>query len=407
MRILLLTQWFQPEPFFKGLPFAKALRARGHDVEVLTGFPNYPGGKLYPGYRVRLWQRESMDGIRVNRVALYPSHDGSGLHRILNYLSFAFLCLGFGPLLVRKPDIIYVYNLVSLCPAAFLLRWFLGCKVILDVQDLWPESVIRSGMLPHTATHRVLSTVCSWIYRRVDWLSVLSPGFKRALQARGVASNKLEVIYNWCDETAQGPVTRDQGLRQELGLDVRFNVFFAGTMGVMQSLDTVLNAAQLCRDRVPQAQFVLMGGGVDRPRLETKAAEMGVNNVQFLPPQPPQMMGKFYALADALLVHLKDDPLFRITIPSKTQTYLYMAKPIIMALRGDAADLVRQAGAGVICTPQDAGGLSDAVARLAAMRPEDRERLGKAGASFYAANLSMKNGVDRFERRMLELVSSR
>ena len=123
MRILILTQWFQPEPMFKGLPFAKELARRGHEVEVLTGFPNYPGGQIYDGYRVKLWQREIMDGIRVNRVALYPSHNNSGVHRIVNYLSFAFMCLLVGPWLIRKPDVIYVYNLVTLSRPASFLRW--------------------------------------------------------------------------------------------------------------------------------------------------------------------------------------------------------------------------------------------------------------------------------------------
>ena len=122
MRILFLTQWFQPEPFFKGLPFVKALRDRGHEVEVLTGFPNYPGGKVYPGYCVRFYQRETMDGIPVHRVALYPSHDKSASRRILNYLSFSLSAFLIGPWLVGKPDLIYVYNLVTLGPAAFLFR---------------------------------------------------------------------------------------------------------------------------------------------------------------------------------------------------------------------------------------------------------------------------------------------
>ena len=406
MRILFLTQWFQPEPFFKGLPFAKALRDRGHDVEVLTGFPNYPGGKLYKGYRIRPYRRETIDGISIHRIPLYPSHDKSASGRILNYLSFALSSFLLGPWLITKPDVIYVYNLITLGPAAFLLRFLFGARVLIDVQDLWPESVANSRMLENKTALSLINAVCKWIYQRSDWLTVLSPGFKRALRARGVASDKVEVIYNWCDETAQSPVPRDERLSQELSLDGRFNVLFAGTMGVMQELDTVLDAAELSRLRVPQVQFVLMGGGVDLPRLMARAAERGLDNVRFLPPQPPQEMGKFYSLADALLVHLRDDPLFRITIPSKTQAYLYMGKPIIMAVEGDAADLVKQAGAGVICPPQNARALSDAVAKLAGLPPDDRERLGHAGASYYAANLSMKSGVDRFERRMQTLLQS-
>ncbi|HNT74561.1 MAG TPA: glycosyltransferase family 4 protein [Anaerolineae bacterium] len=403
MKVLIVSQWFQPEPTFKGLPFAQALVARKHTVEVLTGFPNYPGGKLYPGYRVRLWQRETMDGVRVNRVALYPNHDQSGLRRMFNYLSFALSSMLIGPWLVSKPDVIYVYNLVTLGPAAFLLRRLFGAKVILDVQDLWPESVINSGMLNNHTLLRWLSAICIGVYRRADWLTVLSPGFKQALVERGVDEDKIEVIHNWCDETAQKPAPRDEALAQELGFKDHFNILFAGTIGVVQGMDTVLDAAQICHDRVPDAQFVFIGGGVERSRLETRAAEMGLINVLFLPQQTPEAMGRFYALADALLVHLKDDPLFRITIPSKTQTYLYMGKPIIMALEGDAADLVRQAGAGLLCPSQDPVALAETVAKLAALTTEQREWMGQSGAEYYAQNLSMAAGVARFERRMQRL----
>lgn len=406
MRILLLTQWFQPEPMLKGLPFATALAARGHTVEVLTGFPNYPGGQLYPGYRVRLWQREEMEGIQVNRVPLYPSHDQSGLRRMANYLTFALACLLIGPWLVHKPDVIYVYNLVTLGPAAYLLRLLYGAKVIVDVQDLWPESVINSGMMRSRAAHRFLAAICTSIYRHADWITVLSPGFRAALSARGIEPDKIEVIYNWCDETSQRLVSRDESLAAEIGLASHFNVLFAGTMGVMQGLDTVLKAAQLCSVNAPNIQFVFMGGGVDRPRLEAMAGELGLPNVRFLPRQPPEKMGRFYALADALLVHLKDNPLFRITIPSKTQAYLYMGKPIIMAMTGDAADLVSQADAGLLCPPDDPAALAETVTRLAAMKPEERERMGQAGRTFYRHHLALQMGVDRFEQRMLALTNN-
>jgi glycosyltransferase involved in cell wall biosynthesis len=403
VRILLLTQWFQPEPFLKGLAFARALAERGHRVEVLTGFPNYPGGKLYPGYRVRLWQREFMEGIRVNRAALYPSHDQSGLRRMVNYLSFALSCLLLSPWLTRKADVIYVYNLVTLGPAAFLLRLLFGARVIIDIQDLWPESVINSRMLNSRAAHRILAAICNWIYRQADWLVVLSPGFKEALAQRGVQPEKIEVIYNWCDESSQRPAARDEALAQKLGLTGRFNVMFAGTMGTAQGLDTLLTAAQRCRVLVPEAQFVLVGGGVDRARLESRAAELGLINVRFLPRQEPETMGSLYALADALLVHLKDDPLYRITIPSKTQAYLSMGRPIIMAVQGDAAALIRKAGAGVVCAPEDPDALAHTVAQLAALPIEDRKRMGRAGAAYYAENLAMQVGVERFENRMQAL----
>ena len=148
MRILILSQFFDPEPIVKGLPFARELSRRGHAVEVLTGFPNYPGGKLYPGYRLRPWQREVLDGIPVHRVALYPSHDGSAVRRTANYASFALSAAVAGPFLVRKPDVVYVYHPpATVGLPALVFRALRGCPVVYDVQDLWPDSVASSRMV--------------------------------------------------------------------------------------------------------------------------------------------------------------------------------------------------------------------------------------------------------------------
>lgn len=403
MRILFLTQWFQPEPFFKGLPFAKALADRGHDVEVLTGFPNYPGGKLYPGYHVRPCRREVMDGITVHRVPLYPSHDKSAFHRILNYLSFSLSAFFLGSWLVRKPDIIYVYNLVTLGPPAFLLRFLFGAKVIIDVQDLWPESVANSKMLGNKAVLNVLNGICGWIYCGADQVTVLSPGFKQELISRGVAPEKIEISYNWCDETS---IVVDVSLVDSVKpaeFTRKFVVLFAGAMGFAQGLDTLLDCARLCRETLPDIQFVLIGGGVDRPHLQKRAEEMGLDNVTFLPPRPMETMGEIFALADALLVHLKDDPLFRITIPSKTQAYLYTGKPIIMAMRGDAADLVCEAGGGVVCEPDDPQEMMNAIKCLYEMPEIERRKMGEAGHRYYMNHLSFNQGVNQFERIMISL----
>lgn len=399
MRILFLTQWFQPEPFFKGLPFVKALRDRGHEVEVLTGFPNYPGGKVYPGYCVRFYQRETMDGIPVHRVALYPSHDKSASRRILNYLSFSLSAFLIGPWLVGKPDLIYVYNLVTLGPAAFLFRLLFWSKVIIDVQDLWPESVANSQMLGNKAVLNVLNRLCDWVYRGADHLTVLSPGFKKEMTKRGVAPEKIEVIYNWCDEES---IAVDAVKPSEFS--GKFVVLFAGAMGLAQGLDTLLDCAGLCREALPDVQFVMIGGGVDRPRLQKRAEEMGLENVTFLPPRSMEIMGEIFGIADALIVHLKDDPLFRITIPSKTQAYFYTGKPIIMAMRGDAADLVRNAGAGNLCEPENPRAMMNAIKALYEIPAIERQKMGEAGHRYYMDHLSFNQGVNQFERIMMSLL---
>lgn len=396
MKILFVTQWFEPEPSIKNLLFIRELVARGHEVQVLTGFPNYPGGKVYPGYRVRPWMREQMEGVSILRVALYPSHDKSGLNRALNYLSFALSASVIGSILIRKPDVIYVYHPpMTVGFAAAVIGFFRQTPFVIDIQDLWPDTVAASGMLSSSSALRMLDNLCKFVYRRARHISVLSPGFKQTLIDRGVPPEKIDVIYNWCDEKAVSrkdcPVTR-------LGRPSRFSVLFAGTMGFAQDIDSVLQAAQICHTTTPEAEFLFMGGGVDRPRLERLAEEMLLDNVRFLPPRPMREMGDVFTGVDALLVHLKDDPLFRITIPSKTQAYLAAGKPILMGVRGDAADLVERSQSGVLCEPGNPQSIAEAVGELASAGPERLAVMGQRGRTFYERELSIARGVENFAR---------
>jgi len=398
MRILLLTQWFQPEPTFKGLPFAQELAARGHDVGVLTGFPNYPGGEVYPGYRIRPWVREQIDRVSILRVALYPSHDKSGFRRALNYVSFAISAAAIGTALIRRPDVVYVYHPpATIGFAATVIGFFRKVPFVYDVQDLWPDTVALSGMMSSPASFTLLDKWCKFVYRCARHIVVLSPGFKQQLVRRGVPPDKIDVIYNWCDETTIQPTTADPELASRLGLSDGFNVMFAGTMGTVQALDAVLEAAALCRQTLPNVQFVFVGGGVDRNRLEKKAADLELTNVRFLPRQPMSAMGAVLGLADVLLVHLKNHPVFSITIPSKTQAYMASGKPVLMAVRGDAAQLVIQSGGGLVCEPENPKSIAETVARFAVMSPEQRRSMGEAGKKYYDEQLCMKAGVTKFE----------
>lgn len=399
MRILILAQFFTPEPDFKGLPFARELRARGHEVEVLTGFPNYPGGKLYTGYRLRRRQVEFIDGFRVNRVWLYPSHDSSPLRRVANYMSFALSAAVQGAQLASRPDVIWAYHppaTIGIAARRLAAHW--RVPVVLDVQDLWPDTVASSGMLSMPPALALLDRLCRALYRSAAHVTVLSDGFRRTLIERGVSPERVSVIYNWCDEASmrRAPGAGERH-RAEMGWDGRLVVMFAGTMGRAQGLDAVLEAAARCATAVPEALFAFVGGGVERDRLAGAARERGLANVTFVERQPPAAMAEWLAAADVVLVHLRDDPLFRITIPSKTQAYMAAGRPILMGVAGDACRLLEAAGAGVCCTPEDPAALAAAVARLAAMPRAERERLGASGRAYYDAHLSLTAGVSAYE----------
>jgi glycosyltransferase involved in cell wall biosynthesis len=404
LKILILSQFFAPEPLVKGLPFARALRDRGHSVEVLTGFPNYPGGKVYPGYQIQLYRRETVDGIRVNRVALYPSHNNSAIHRVLNYLSFAFSASLLGPFLVEKPDVVYLYHPPPTAGlAALSLKFLRGVPFVYDIQDLWPDSVAATGMLNNPRALSLIRRWCALLYRQAGAIVVLSQGFRKALIDRGVPENKVVAIPNWCDEDSSRVVAPDPEEARRLGMNDRFNILFAGTMGKAQQLDTILTAAAICETRNPNIQFVFVGGGTDRARLE--AASAGKSNIRFLPVRPMSEMPGLLALADVLLVHLKPDPLFEITIPSKTQAYLAAGKPILMAVRGDAADMVRASGGGVTAEPGDAEGIAAAALELASTNSAALRTMGEAGKNYYYAELSLRTGVGRFETLFAQTVA--
>ncbi|KEF34220.1 UDP-phosphate galactose phosphotransferase [Deinococcus sp. RL] len=394
MRILIVSQFFDPEPTFKGLLFARELQRLGHEVEVLTGFPNYPGGKLYPGYRVRPWQREVMDGVPVLRVPLYPSHDGSGVRRAANYLSYA-ASASVGALLLRRPDVAYVYHppATAALPAV-VLRALRGVPFVYDIQDLWPDTLAATGMMQNAAVLRGVGGFMDRVHRRAARIAVLSPGFREKLIERGVPEHKVSVIPNWTNEDKTDLTLPPPERARELGFADRFNVVFAGNMGKAQALDTVLDAAEELRGEA--ARFVMIGGGVEEGRLRESARERGLTNVDFLPRRPPSEIGEILALADALLIHLKDDPLFAITIPGKTQANLRAGKPLLMGVRGDAAALVREAGAGLTFPPQDAAALAAAVRELMALSPDERRQMGERGARYYEEHLALRVGAARF-----------
>jgi colanic acid biosynthesis glycosyl transferase WcaI len=407
LRVLILTQWFDPEPTFKGLAFARELVKQGFEVTVLTGFPNYPSGRVYPGYRISWHSIEFIDGIPVHRVALYPSHDHSAFGRVLNYASFAASAFIAGIGLSRRVDVVYAYHPpLTVGVVAALLRLFVRKPVVYDVQDLWPDTLRATGMIQGGRLLSIIGWVCRWVYRRLDQIVVLSPGFMRTLIERGVPGQKLDVIYNWADESA---LANRNAASPPLDLGVgpgRFCVLFAGNMGRAQGLDAVLDAAQLLEQRGSRVSFVLLGGGVDVDRLRERAAAMKLANVAFLPPVSMAQVGAYLDAADALLVHLRKDALFRVTIPSKTQAYMAAGKPLLLAVEGDAAELVARSGGGVIAEPDNPRALAAMADQLATMPKEELEAMGRRGLSYYQEHLSIDRGTRGFARLFRKLAQA-
>ena len=394
-RVLLLTQWFEPEPTLKGMVFARELVRQGFDVEVLTGFPNYPGGKVYPGYRIKWLQREVIDGVHISRVPLYPNHDQSAIKRVLNYASFAASATLYGVFMAKRASALYAYHPpLTVGVAAALIKLFRRVPVVYDIQDMWPDTLRATGMLNNPKALGVVAAVCRWVYRRMDHIVVLSPGFKRLLLERGVPEAKLTVVYNWADEASlAAPVGQ---VPAAFPAADRFRIVFAGNMGKAQALNTVLDAASLLQARGSRVCWVMLGGGVEVARLKAEAEQRQLANVVFLPAVPMAEVGTYLQAADALLVHLRKDPLFEITIPSKTQAYMAVGKPLLMAVDGDAADLVRQSGGGVVAESENAQALAQAAEQLASSAPHTLAAMGQNAQHFYREHLALAVGAGRF-----------
>lgn len=389
MRIVYLTQWFEPEPnIVKGVGFVRALEAAGHEVTVVTGLPNYPTGRLYPGYRLRLVQHETIGGVRVVRLPLYPSHDSSSLRRSLNYLSFFLSLLAYCLFRARRFDAAYAYHPpITVGLAAALAGRLRRLPFVLDVQDLWPDTVAATGMSGAGRIARLLNGICNFVYRRAAAIIVQSNGMRGALIDRGVPAPKITTVYNWSDgEAAAVP---DSSAHES----EPFTIVYGGNLGRAQALETVVDAAAILQSRRKDVRILLHGDGVDADALRDRAA--GLPNLQILPRVSREDITPIFARANALLLHLRDDPLFAITIPSKTQYYLSMDRPIVAGVAGEAADLLRRSGAALVVPPGDAEALAGAMDSLAASSPARLAAMGASGRRFYMENLSFDRALAR------------
>jgi putative colanic acid biosynthesis glycosyltransferase WcaI len=326
---------------------------------------------------------------------------------VMNYTSFALSAATLGAALIGRGDVAFVYHPPATVGwPAVVLKALRGMPFIYHIADMWPESVVESGMLDSAAVrrmvHGLLSMWCRAVYRQARAITVLSPGFKRLLVERGVPGHKIHVIYNWTDEEMFHPVPRDEALGRELGLAERFNILYAGNIGPLQGLDTVVRAAARVRS-VRAIQIVVVGVGQQEDELRALARSVGATNVLFVGRRPYQEMPRIGALADVHLVHLRDLPFFRATIPSKTQVALACARPVLMAVNGDAADIVRKAEAGVTCPAEDESRLADAMVTLAETSREELEAMGQRGRRFYLDEMSLDIGGRDMDRLLREV----
>jgi glycosyltransferase involved in cell wall biosynthesis len=407
LRVTFLTHYFPPEvgaAQSRLIELATRLVQAGEQVTVVTGFPNYPTGEIPPAYRGRWFMEEHMNGIRVLRTWVFATRNKGFFKRILNHISFVLSAPTAVPRL-GKTDVIYVQSpplLVGVPALAFnRLR---RAPFVFNVSDIWPQSAIELGALRNPLAIRAAEWLERHLYRRAARITVATPGILERLAARGVPREKLVLLTNGVDTAAYQPGPPQAGLARQLGLDGHKVFLYAGTLGLSQGLDTVLEAAKLTRD--PDVLYVLLGDGADKGALVAKAEAEQIANVRFLPSQPKESMPGLLNLAYASLIPLRRLDLFKAALPSKMFESMAVGKPLVAGLWGEGADLVTQARCGLVVEPENPGALRDAVVKLVA-DPASARAMGDNGRRYVTEHYDRARIATRLREVLREVASRR
>ena len=380
MRILILVDRFWPEigaPAFRTLEHARVWAQLGHEITVVTCVPNHPRGRPFDGYRNLAFQEESKDGLRVIRLGTYMTRNEGVLKRTIDYASFT---ASVAVQARRLPDadvILATSPTFFTAIAGWLLSILKSRPWVFELRDLWPASIravgaSRSGALAWVEAFEL------FLYRKADRILSVTHSFRDDLTGRGIDPAKIDVVTNGVDPEEFGPQAATFDARVALGVPPgAILAGYIGTVGMAHGLETVVEAAELARDR-DDLRFVIIGEGAERARVEADARRRGLSNLIFRDFVPHEQVPSYLAALDVSIVHLRPDPVFRTVIPSKIFESMALGVPIVMAVQGESAEIVRRAGAGVCIASGDARAMLDAVASLAS-DPAARERLGANG----------------------------
>jgi colanic acid biosynthesis glycosyl transferase WcaI len=404
MRILIVTQYFWPEEFLVN-DFVQGLKERGHYIEVLTGLPNYPSGALFKGYSLWGPWHDEHHGVHIRRCPLIPRGNGSGVRLALNYISFTlFSCLWAIFSLWGRYDVILVYQLspVTVGMPGIMFKAKSRSKLVLWVQDLWPESLSAAGGTQSAAFMRVISALTRSIYRRCDRILIQSRGFMKSLIHLGIDAHRIQYLPNFAEELFDRQTRNGPG--SGFPKTNKFKVMFAGNIGIAQDFGTIIEAAELTRGH-DNLEWLVVGDGRQKAWLSKEIADRKLENIRLLGRHPKVEMPSVLAEADVLLVSLKRDPLFALTIPSKIQAYLASGKPLLASLDGEAAHIIEEAGAGLSVPAEHPDMLASAAIRLSQFEQEQLDTMGQNARSYYQANFSRGHIIDEFEKHISNLLT--
>ena len=408
VRVLIISQYFWPESF-RINDLVLGLKERGHEVAVLTGKPNYPTGVFFTGYSFFSRNKEAFQDVPVYRVPLIPRGKGQRWRLALNYFSFVFFAGVLGPILCRgRFDLIFVYepSPITVCLPAIVLKGLKRAPLILWVQDLWPESLSATGAVQSPFILNWVTRLVRFIYRRCEMILVQSEGFISRVLALGVEPGRVRYFPNWA-ETLYQPLNPGECTPEQKQMPNGFRVMFAGNIGAAQSFETILSAAEKLKHH-QDIHWMILVDGHKKDWVAQQINALGLDDkVHLLGHRPVDTMPRYFALADAMLVTLRRDPVFALTVPSKVQSYLACAKPIISAADGETARVVEDSGAGFSCPAEDAAALADAVFKLYRMSPIERKQMGEKGRVYYETHFQRERLLGKLEGWMRDIAGSK
>ncbi|AET70704.1 glycosyltransferase [Desulfosporosinus orientis DSM 765] len=387
MRILMLTQYFPPESGAAQVRLkevAKGLQRNGHQVTVVTAFPNHPSGVIPPDYRGYWRLQDEVDGIPVWRTWIYPVQRGRFWKRLLNYFSFVFSSF-WGLSKAGKQDILFFESPpLFLGITALIYGWLTRTRIIMNISDLWPESAVALGLVNSQWMIKAAEALEKLLYRKSWKISTQTEGIRDSLLQRGVPKDKVTFLPNGVNLDLFEPRERDEKLAQRLGFQKDdFVLIYAGTMGYAQGLESVIETAELMKDQ-QDIRFLFVGDGTEKPMLEALVKEKGLKNVTFVDFQPVQEMPRYFSLSSASIVPLKKNKLFEGARPSKMFPALGSAVPVIYSGEGEAAELVLTSGGGIVVAPEDSLELARGIRELKDF--VDRREMGRKGREFVQAH---------------------
>jgi colanic acid biosynthesis glycosyl transferase WcaI len=415
VKILYVSQYYPPE---MGAPAARAAELSSHwarmshEASVLTGYPNHPTGVIPENWRKRsrhLRDTEVVDGVTVTRTWLWPLPNRKAHERIRNYASFC-LSAALTGLTLPKPEVVIATSPQLLCAlAGWWIAFWKRVPFVFEVRDLWPESLAAVGAGSEgSLMHRTLGAIAGFLYRRADRIVVVSPAFKdHLIRYWNVPAARISTVENGVETDVFRPdPSAAEEVRTQLNLKDRFLICYIGTIGNAHGLETLIAAAEKVRTTFPQATFLVIGEGAEKDRIVNLAVARGLTNVQFLGQQPREKIPAYVSAADLCLVMLKKTELFKTVIPTKLLEYMACERPVIVAVDGQARQIVEEAQAGVFVEPEDVESLVETIVSLA-NDPERRRKMGVSGRNYILSNFSRETTAQRYLSVLQEVVSQR